>query len=122
MRWMQKLMLLFSVAALPLPLITATQHSGFVGPEHRFSIVCTLSEDGKLISKLNAPAEDGTWGTFETTKTLTSDAMTEIKIWIAEAASGEFSQRPNPCDIGGESITARIADKSLDLYVSEDCG
>jgi hypothetical protein len=105
------------------PLLSAYQHSGFVRPENRFMIECTLKDNGQLYSKIMTVNEAGEWGAHQIIERKISDPdLALVSSLIQEARSGPYQYGTNPCDIGGLAITARVGNAELALEVSPDCG
>lgn len=107
-----------------LALITATQHSGYVRPQSRFSVTCSVSVDGKLHSDLYSDFSTGQWARHEVVeRVLSAEELSRIQLLISESLNGPFEHGQNPCDIGGTSIVAHLGNNAeLAIFNSVDCG
>lgn len=99
-------------------LIKLERGSGFVPPDMAFSVDCTISTQGAMISQLKGANSDETRG-YASGLIYTAKApdIASIKKMIAQAAKGKLKETPAPTDGPSYSLTGIIEGKVVDQYV-----
>ncbi len=99
-------------------LIKLQRGSGFVPPDMAFSVECTISTNGTMISARKGANAVETVG-YKSGLLLTAKVpyLATIKKMIAQAAKGKLKETPAPTDGPSFSLTGIIEGKVVDQYV-----
>ena len=119
-------LLLLTANSFGATLFSVQEVSGFVMPQHRFSLKCEISTDSEMTRKLIKAVQVGNDWVMKTVvdeKVLVSDVlMQKMEQLLEAAAKGKISTTPAPCDIGTTSYVGMLKGVRIPLSVVLDCG